>query len=230
MLKLLIVDDDENLVGLLSNTLKKEGYMVDWSFTKEEAEENLKIAQYDILILDVTLPDGNGFALCRQYRARGLTAPILMLTGENDERSKEKGLDSGADDYLTKPFGMLELLARLRALTRRSQTFVPQIINIGLITLDFSNKRIFKSTSEIHLQKLDYNLLELLVKNPGRLFSHEALLTQVWGTYTESGVDSLRTAIKRIRKEIDQEGMPSMIETVHKVGYVFKPPAGSLNG
>jgi DNA-binding response OmpR family regulator len=221
MLKVLIVDDDENLVSLLNHTLSKEGYMVDYSFTKEEAQENLEIAQYDILILDVTLPDGNGFGLCQQYRARGLTAPILMLTGENDERSKEKGLDSGADDYLTKPFGMRELLARLRALTRRSQIFVPQITNIGPITIDFSNKRVFKSTGEIHLQKLDYNLLELLAKNPGRLFSHEALLTKVWGTYTESGVDSLRTAIKRIRKEIDQEGSPSLIETVHKVGYVL---------
>jgi two-component system KDP operon response regulator KdpE len=223
MPKVLIVDDDEQLVGLLSLTLKKEGYDVACCYTCEDAQENLKISQYDLLILDVGLPDGNGFTLCSQYRSRGLTAPILMLTGESDERSKEKGLDAGADDYLTKPFGMRELLARLRALTRRAQTFAPQVANLGLITIDFSNKRVFNKSREVRLQNMDYKLLELLSKNPGRLFTHEALLTQVWGTYTESGVESLRTAIKRIRKEIDQDGAESLIETVHRVGYVFKP-------
>lgn len=197
--------------------------MVDSCFTKEEAQEHLTAATYDLLVFDVNLPDGDGIRLCEECRSRGLTTPILMLTGQDWEQSKERGLDSGADDYLTKPFGMRELLARLRALTRRAQSFAPKSANFGAIEIDFTNKRVSKNDTEIRLQNLDYNLLEVLAKNPNQLFSHEALLTRVWGTYTESGVDSLRTAIKRIRKEIDNADGPSMIETVHKVGYVFKP-------
>ncbi|MBS1999743.1 MAG: response regulator transcription factor [Cyanobacteria bacterium SZAS LIN-2] len=223
MAKILLVDDDDQLLSVLSASLKKDGYLVELCYSKSEAMEYISASSYDLMVFDVTLPDGNGFDLCKEYRAGGGTAPILMLTGKSDERDKELGLDLGADDYLTKPFGFRELSARLRALLRRSAPITPDVMAVGKLTLDTTNKKLFRDGREVHMQPLDYALLEYLVKHPAQLFTQEALLRQVWGTYTESGVEALRAAIKRIRKEIDTEGEPSMIETTHKVGYSFQP-------
>jgi len=223
MAKILLVDDDDQLLSVLSASLKKDGYMVELCYSKSEAHEYIAASSYDLMVFDVSLPDGNGFDLCREYRAGGGTTPILMLTGKSDERDKELGLDLGADDYLTKPFGFKELAARLRALLRRSATIIPDVLEVGKLKLDTANKKLFRAGQEVHMQPLDYALLEYLVKHPNQLFTQEALLRHVWGTYTESGVEALRASVKRIRKEIDAEGETSMIETVHKVGYSFKP-------
>jgi len=223
MAKILFVDDDDQLLSVLSSSLKKEGYLVELCFNKEEAAEHLAMSSYDIMVFDVTLPDGSGFDLCREYRSAGGTAPILMLTGKSEEKDKELGLDLGADDYLTKPFGFRELSARLRALLRRSTVIASDLVEFGKIKVDITNKRLLRDGQEIHLQPLDFALLVHLVKHPGQLFTQEALLNRVWGTYTESGVEALRASVRRIRKEIDMEGEPSTIETVHKVGYCFKP-------
>lgn len=223
MAKILIVDDDDQLLAVLAGSLRKEGYLIELCYSKEEAEENLRLGEYDLLVLDLGLPDGSGFDICRDYRARGGTARILMLTGQSAERDKELGLDLGADDYLTKPFGFRELAARIRALLRRAAPIASDNVEFANIKLDLTNKRMYRDGSEVHLQPLDFAVLAHFARHQGQVLTQEALLNKVWGTYTESGVEALRAAVKRIRKEIDREGQASMIETVHRVGYCFRP-------
>jgi DNA-binding response OmpR family regulator len=225
MAKILLVDDDDSLLAIVSESLSREGHSVERCFSKEEATELLKGSSFDAIVLDVGLPDGSGFDICRDYRASGGKSPILMLTGKSEVRDKEQGLDLGADDYLTKPFNLRELSARLRALLRRPPSVSRQLVELGAITIDATDRRIFKNGVEIHLQPLDYSLLEYFIKHPNEALSQETILRSVWKSYTESGIEALRASVKRIRKEIDLPGQDSLIETVHKVGYCFRPKA-----
>lgn len=222
MAKIIIVDDDDELLALVSDTLSKDGHRTELCYTKAEAKEALKLSSFDLIVLDVSLPDGSGFDICRDFRAGGGQTPILMLTGHAQERDKELGLDLGADDYLTKPFGLRELAARIRALLRRPQQFTPEMITIRNLQLDVGNRRLLRDGQPVKLQPLDYSLLEFFVKNANQVLTQEAILKRVWESYTESGVEALRASIKRIRKEIDIEGEESLIETVHRVGYTFR--------
>ncbi len=223
MAKILLVDDDDELLSVVSESLTKDGHKIELCYSKTEANEMLGDNQFDLLVFDVTLPDGSGFDLCKEYRARGGITPILMLTGKSDERDKELGLDLGADDYLTKPFGLRELAARMRALLRRPAAMVAEVVQLNNLKIDLSNRKLFRNDQEVRLQPLDFSLLEFFIKHPNQVLSQETILNRVWNSYTESGVEALRAAVKRIRKEIDQEGSESLIETIHKVGYAFRP-------
>ena len=223
MAKILLVDDDDELLAVVSESLSKEGHKIELCYSKSEATEMLCENSFDLLVFDVTLPDGSGFDLCKEYRTRGGTTPVLMLTGKSDERDKELGLDLGADDYLTKPFGLRELAARMRALLRRPAAIIPEVIQVSDLKIDVQNRKLFKNDQEVRLQPLDYSLLEFFVKHPNQALSQETILNRVWNSYTESGVEALRAAVKRIRKEIDEEGRESLIETIHKIGYAFRP-------
>lgn len=223
MAKILLVDDDNELTSIVAESLAKEGHKSEISHTKFEAVETLANSSFDLLVLDVNLPDGNGFDLCREYRARGGASPIIMLTGMSDIHDKELGLDIGADDYVTKPFSVRELAARIRALLRRPPTYTGAFIESSGIRLDCVNRKAFKNDQLVRLQPLDYSLLEYLMKNPNQVLTQQNILARVWESYTESGVEALRAAVKRIRKEIDDEGQDSFIETIYKVGYAFRP-------
>ena len=223
MAKILLVDDDSDLLNIVSEALGRESYNVETCYTKGEAVELLAGSSFDVLVLDVGLPDGSGFDLCRDYRAGGGTAAVILLTGKSDIRDKEQGLDLGADDYLTKPFSLRELSARLRALLRRPVAVKRQMFEVGALVVDMTDRRIFKNGAEIHLQPLDYSLLEYFIKHPNEALSQENILRSVWKSYTESGIEALRASVKRVRKEIDFAGEDSLIETVHKVGYCFRP-------
>jgi DNA-binding response OmpR family regulator len=223
MAKILLVDDDNELTAIVSETLSKDGHKAEVCRTKFEAVETLADSSFDLLVLDVGLPDGSGFDICRDYRARGGSSPIIMLTGKSDIRDKEQGLDLGADDYVTKPFSVRELQARIRAVLRRPTHYTGTYIESSNIRLDTSNRQAYKNDVFIRLQPLDYSLLEYLMKNPNQVLTQENILSRVWESYTESGVEALRAAVKRIRKEIDDEGQDSYIETIYKVGYAFRP-------
>lgn len=223
MAKIFLVDDDTELLSVVAESLQKEGHLAEMCSTKSEATRTLKESGFDLLVLDVGLPDGSGFDICKEYRANGGVCPIIMLTGKADVRDKEHGLDSGADDYLTKPFSTRELAARVRALLRRPSSYIGEIIEHNGIKLDCSNRQAFKNGKAIKLQPLDYSLLEYLMKNPNQVLNQENILRRVWESYTESGIEALRAAVKRIRKEIDDDGKDSLIETVYKVGYAFRP-------
>jgi two-component system phosphate regulon response regulator PhoB len=178
-----------------------------------------------VIILDWNLPGLSGVEICRRFRAMQGSTPILMLTGKTQPNEIEQGLDAGADDYLKKPFIMSELLARLRALSRRSGTVVSTVLKIRNIELDPVKHRVKKDGREVHLLPKDFSLLEFLMRHPDEIFSPEALLRRVWDLDAEASTESLRTAVRRIRRVIDDsdDESDSLIENVRRVGYRLKP-------
>lgn len=219
MAKILVVEDDVALGKMVRDWLLMDHHNVEIISDGGEAREMLKVYDYDIIILDWELPHVSGIEILKDFRSRGGTTPILVLTGRSAIEDKETGFDSGADDYLTKPFHGKELTARLRALLRRPDNFVGDLLKFANLTLDHSNYKVMKDGEEIRLLPKEFALLEFLMRNPNRVFAPEALLNRVWVTESEATVDALTTCIKRLRKKIDVEGKQSVIRTVHGVGY-----------
>ncbi len=222
-MKIILVEDDEELACELISALKKEGDSVDHADCGEEAKAKLNAEQYDLLILDWELPDTTGIEICKNYRKNGGVAPVIMLTGKGKISDRETGLDSGADDYLSKPFSMQELKARLRALKRRAdRPLTDNILSIGDLSLDCSRYYVSKAGKTINLVPKEFALLEFLMRNPDHVFSPDNLISHVWTADEEVGPDTLRTHIMNIRKKIDKSNLESFIETVHGIGYRLK--------
>ena len=219
MPKILFLEDEKALADIVLDVLKSHDYMVDHIGLVSEARMRLKMYQYDLVILDVNLPDGNGVEVCRDFRQEGGRTPVLMLTGRNKVQEKALGLDAGADDYLTKPFHVDELSARVRALLRRPTAFVGDSLTFQDLELNTSTHRVTKSGSEIQLLPKEFTLLEFLMRHPGQVFSAEALIERLWPTDSESSPDAIRIYITRLRNKIDTKGATSMISTMRGVGY-----------
>lgn len=223
MSKILIVEDDPELRGRIRDWLVFEHYQVEEADNGSRALEIMRIAQFDVILLDWMLPGLTGIDVCQQYRRSGGAAPILMLTGRKEIAEKEKGYAAGVDDYLTKPFDTRELSLRVRALLRRAPVFCGDVLTAGRLSLDPISHHVKSGKTEIHLQPLEFSLLEYLMRHPRHVLSADALLNAVWATDSEASVDTLRTYIKTLRKKIDTENEPSMIRTVHGFGYKFEP-------
>jgi two-component system, OmpR family, response regulator len=221
MPKILMVEDDKDLAMIVHDWLKAEFYALDVVHDGRVGYEYLQRGDYDLIILDWDLPGMPGVELCRKWRGEGGRTPILILTGKGQIEEKEEGLDAGADDYLTKPFTMRELSARLRALLRRPATKVSHILKIGNLEMDPSKHILSKNGEFLHLPRKDFDLLEYLMRNPGRFFSIDHLLERIWSFDTEATSDAVRTAIKRLRKALDDgdDENDSMIESARRVGY-----------
>lgn len=219
MAKILLVDDDIDLCNSISERLKSEQHTVESISNGVEAEQRLRVYDYDCVILDWNLPGMEGLAVCRNFRKRGGRTPILLLTGRTALEEKELGLDSGADDYLTKPFSVRELAARVRALLRRPPRPALKIINAGRITLNISDHEVKLDGELIHLRPKEFSILELLMKNKQHTFSTDALLEKIWSNDPDATADSVRIAITRLRQKIDLAGQASVIVTVHGRGY-----------
>jgi len=224
MAKILLVEDDVEFSGIVQGWLSNEHHVVEVVHDGTEGRHWLQIYEYDLVILDWQLPGMSGVDLCKQFRAQGGLTPILMLTGKSAVAEKETGLDSGADDYLTKPFHMKELSARVRALLRRASRGTSNVLTIGGLVLDPANYRVTMNGGEISLQKREFALLEFLMRNPNRVFSAEALLERVWATESDVTPDAIRVYIMRLRKKIVDGEKSSMIQTVHGVGYKLQTP------
>lgn len=227
MPKVLIVEDDDRLARVIDDWLTGENYAVDHVSSGPAALERLSSTQYDVLILDWQVPGLTGLEVCKEYRANGGTGVVLMLTGKKEVANKEEGLDSGADDYVTKPFHMRELSARLRALMRRSREIKTNVIKIGDLVLDSVSHRVTKGDKELQLMPREYALLEFFMRNPGKVFSSDAILDKVWSNYSEASPDTVRVHITKLRSKIDSEGQESLIKTLHRVGYKLEKPAGT---
>ncbi|HEY9777490.1 MAG TPA: response regulator transcription factor [Planktothrix sp.] len=225
MPRILIIEDDRDVAGLVLDWLKTENYSVEIAYDGEEGTEYLKQKDYDLLILDWSLPGKTGMEICQEYRARQGKAPVLMLTGRGSVADKEAGLDSGADDYLTKPFSMRELSARVRALLRRPPVPVSHLLEVGSLAMDPIKHTVTRNGKPITLLKRDFELLEFLMRHPGEIFSTDALLSRVWEYDQEASADAVRTAVKRLRKKLDEseDETSSVIENVRRVGYRLKP-------
>lgn len=219
MAKILVVEDEFYLSEPVREWLVHENHTVEVVADGLEALEYLKIYKYDLVVLDIMLPGMNGVDICRQFRAGGGQTPIIMLTSKAALDDKERGLDSGADDYLTKPFHLKELAARIRALLRRPAVPQGNVLRISDIELDPRASRVTKGGEEVRLLPKEFSLLEFLMRHPNQVFSAEALIDRVWQSDTEAYSDTVRTHIKTLRKKLDTEGQPSIINTVHGVGY-----------
>ena len=219
MAKIFYLEDEKALADIVMDWLTSQGYMVDWVNLVGEAKVRVKIYQYDLIILDVNLPDGTGLEVCREYRAHGGTTPILMLTGRDKIQEKALGLDSGADDYLTKPFHMDELAARVRALLRRPAAFAGSVLKFDDLELNTSTHRVIKAGTEIQLLPKEFALLEFFMRHSGQVFSADALIERLWPTDSEASPDAIRIYITRLRNKIDTKGKTSLISTMRGVGY-----------
>jgi DNA-binding response OmpR family regulator len=219
MAKILFLEDEKALADIVLDVLTANDYMVDHVSLAADAKVRLRVYQYDLVILDVNLPDGNGVEVCRDFRAGGGLTPVLMLTGRNKVQEKALGLDAGADDYLTKPFHVDELSARVRALLRRPTSFVGSTLKFADLELNTSTHRVTKGGQEIQLLPREFVLLEFLMKHTGQVFSAEALIERLWPTDSEASPDAIRIYITRLRNKIDTKGEPSLISTMRGVGY-----------
>ena len=219
MAKILFLEDERALADIVLDVLTANDYMVDHVSLAADAKVRLRVYQYDLVILDVNLPDGNGVEVCREFRSGGGITPVLMLTGRNKIQEKALGLDAGADDYLTKPFHVDELSARVRALLRRPAAFVGSSLKFADLELDTRTHRVMKGGAEIQLLPKEFTLLEFLMKHTGQVFSAEALIERLWPTDSEASPDAIRIYITRLRNKIDTKGEQSLISTMRGVGY-----------
>lgn len=222
MAKILIIEDDGDVAGMVQDWLEAEHHVVDWVSNGREGLDRLKFYPYELIILDWQLPDLTGIEILKGFRDLGGNAPVLMLTGMNTIANKEEGLDSGADDYLTKPFDLKELGARLRALLRRAASVPSKTFSKGDIMLDPVKRRVTKAGIELELLPKEFALLEFFLRHTDQVFSAEALLDRVWTSESESSPDTVRVTLQRLRKKIDNPGEDSIINTIHRVGYQIK--------
>jgi two-component system KDP operon response regulator KdpE len=226
---ILVVDDEPQIRRVLRSTLSAHGYVIFEAKTGEEALESMRKERPDLVLLDVNMPGMGGIAACREIR-RGSDAPVIMLTVRNAERDKVAALDAGADDYVVKPFGIEELLARIRAALRRYAPgdALPPFQSKDL-TIDFETRRVTVRDRDVHLTPKEYDVLKHLVANQGKPLTHRRLLQAVWGPDYGEETESLRVVINQLRKKLEADpARPKYILTEPWVGYRFQPPkAGS---
>jgi two-component system, OmpR family, KDP operon response regulator KdpE len=221
--RVLVVDDEPQIVRGLKILLRSAGYTVEAADTKADAMVELVSRPPDALVLDLVLPDGRGVEICEEVR-RWSRLPILVLSAVGDEREKVRALDAGADDYVTKPFGTDELLARLRALLRRSVDVAGSPhIEIGELVIDVADRVVTRGGQPVHLTPIEFDLLRVLARNRGRLMTHRKLLAEVWGPGYVDDIQPLRTHIARLRAKIepDPHDTPRYIVTDPGIGYRF---------
>lgn len=225
MARILIVEDDVDLASIISRWLSMEGHVLDMATDGAQAQHLLDTVEFELVILDRALPDAEGSDILRRYRARGHATPVLFLTGKRSIEEKVEGLESGADDYLTKPFHGKELMARVQALLRRPANLSVNHLAVGRLELIPERRSIKRDGEEISLVNREYSLLEFLLKHPEELFPAERLLNQVWSEDGAEGVgtEALSSCIKRLRKKLDVNDRESFIKNVYGVGYGIFP-------
>ena len=224
--KVLVVDDEKLIVKGIRFSLEQDGMQVDCAYDGEEAVQMARAGEYDIVLLDVMLPKLTGFEVCQQIREFS-NVPVIMLTAKGDDMDKILGLEYGADDYITKPFNILEVKARIKAIMRRvdsakNDNAAPKVIEIGDMRLDCEGRRVYIQDREIGLTAKEFEVLELLMRNPNKVYSRESLLKIVWGTDYPGDVRTVDVHIRRLREKIETNPSdPKYVHTKWGVGYYF---------
>jgi DNA-binding response OmpR family regulator len=219
--KILVVEDDEDMAAVVEDALTHERHTVEVFNNGQYAWDALKDNSYELLVLDWELPQLSGIQILQRYRNAGGKSPVIMLTGKSGMVHKEQGFETGADDYLAKPFHVRELVMRVRALLRRSPQTIRDELSVGALVLETTRHRLTKNGVEIRLLPRDFALLEFFMRHPDEIFSSDTLLARVWHQDSEASPEGLRVAIRRVRKAIDSSDdvSQSMIENVPRVGY-----------
>jgi two-component system, OmpR family, response regulator len=217
--RLLVVEDEVKLAGLLRRGLEEEGYAVDMAADGTEALWLAQENPYDAVVLDVMLPDVDGFEVCRRLRTSGRWAPVLMLTARDSVPDRVAGLDAGADDYLTKPFSFAELLARLRALVRRAAPERPPTLRVGDLSVDPATRRVTRGDVAIELTRKEFALLEYFARHPGEVLSRSRLIEHVWDFAYDGDSNVVDVYIRYLREKVDRPFARDSIETVRGAGY-----------
>jgi len=223
-MRILLVEDDLDLAQFIRKGLKEEQYAVDFAADGQEGLELASVNPYDLLILDIMLPKLDGLTLTRRLRAAGNTAPVLLLTARNTVEDKVSGFDTGADQFLTKPFAFAELLARVRALLRRGGPQQPTRLNAADLEVDPASRRVWRAGKNISLTNKEYALLEFLLRNKNRVLTRTAIIEHVWDISYDPMTNIVDAHIRALRAKIDREFSPPLIATVRGAGYMLEEP------
>lgn len=218
----LVVEDDRAVRDAVERALTFEGYAVATARDGAEALSAVVNDPPDVIVLDVMMPHVDGLETCRRIRARGISIPILILTARHEISDRVAGLDAGADDYMVKPFALEELLARLRALLRRSSGTTTDVLSVGDLSLDIGTRKVTRGGVDIDLTKTEFDLLELLVHNAGIVLERGVIYEKIWGYDFETTSNSLDVYIGYLRRKTEPDGAPRLIHTVRGVGYVAR--------
>ncbi len=228
-MRILLVEDDRRIARFVAKGLREQAYAVDVVGNGDEAVYKLSINDYDAVILDVMIPGRDGFQVCRDLRASGIAVPVIMLTARDTVQDRITGLDSGADDYLTKPFAVTELLARLRALLRRGRVVRPATISVGDLLLDTGAQRAMRSGRTLALTTKEYALLEYLAREAGRVVSRAEIAEHVWDENFDPLTNLIDVHINRLRRKIDDGFSRKLIHTRRGSGYMLAAPDQAAN-
>ena len=218
-MRVLVVEDEQRIADFIRKGLSEQGYAVDIAYDGDEALHWVDVAEFDVIVLDVMLPVRDGIEVCRTLRERGLRTPILMLTARDAIEDRVRGLDSGADDYLVKPFAFAELMARLRALTRREPAAKGTVLQVGDLGLDTSTREVSREGEHVELTTKEYALLEYLMRHPNQVLTRTMIAEHVWNYDFDNATNVIDVHIRNLRRKIDDPFPTKLIHTVRGAGY-----------
>jgi two-component system OmpR family response regulator len=226
-MRVLLVEDDLRMAAAIRRSLRGEGIVADVAAKGSDALWMVRATEYDAVVLDVMLPDADGFQACRRLRSEGVWLPVIMLTARDSVEDRVRGLDEGADDYLTKPFSLAELLARLRALVRRGPVERPTVLVVGDLRLDPATRQVWRGDSEIELSAREFALLETFMRRPGQVFSQTQLLEAAWDLGYEQRSNVVEVYVRYLREKLDRPFGVTSLETVRGMGYRLRKDGGA---
>jgi heavy metal response regulator len=221
-MRILLIEDEKKVSNFIKKGLEEEHYAVDTAFDGEEGLFLVEMNEYDLIVLDLMIPKIDGWEVLRKLRGRKNMVPVLVLTAKASVDDIVKGLDSGCDDYLTKPFAFMEFLARVRALLRREKSDKEPLLAVGDLTLSLVTHKVMRKEKEIELTSKEYALLEYFMRNPGKILTRTMISEHVWDSHFDSMTNLVDVYVNYLRKKIDKDFEPKLIHTIRGVGYVIK--------
>ena len=229
-MKILLVEDETEIGELIKNGLEKEGFVLDYCQDGDSGMEHAMTRSYDAIVLDVMLPGRSGLEILKVIRAGHNNVPVIIITARGETEDRIEGLDLGADDYLPKPFFVEELIARLRAIWRRSSETGMSVHSVGTLSANLMKREVVRSSIQIEMTPKEFSLLAFLMRAPGRVLTRTQILEQVWGYHFDPGTNLVDVYIRRLRSKIDIEGETPLIETLRGVGYRMQDPDNPEEG
>lgn len=221
-MRILVVEDEKSLNEVIVKRLEDEHYGVDWCYNGKDALDNILLTEYDAVILDIMLPELNGYEVLKTMRSKNIDTPVLFLTAKDSIEDRVKGLDSGANDYLTKPFAFEELLARIRVMLRKDSNSSGNVFTVANLTVDTNSHSVFRDDIPIKLSKREFTILEYMIRNRGKILSKDKIEQHIWNYDYEGGSNVIEVYIRYLRKKIDADFSPKLIHNIYGVGYILK--------